>query len=265
MEKRELIEQTELFVLDMDGTFYLGDRLIEGALDFLSQVERTGKQFLFFTNNSSAAAEDYIAKLSRLGCTIDRDQLMTSGDVTAAYLNTHYAGQSVFLLGTPELRESFTAAGIPLTDGDAQIVVVGFDKTLTYARLSHACTLVRRGALFLATHPDINCPVEDGFIIDCGAFCAAMELSTGKRVRYLGKPYPETVEMILQRTGAKREAVTFVGDRLYTDIKTGVKNGAHGALVLSGETRREDIDMSDVKPDAVFESLGEMAHIMRTM
>lgn len=266
MDKRlELLQNTKLFVLDMDGTFYLGEGILEGSLDFLEAVKETGRDYLFFTNNSSKAPEDYIRKLSGMNCRITRDQIMTSGDVTIRYLNTHHRGKTVYLVGTPALEKSFREGGVPLTQEKPDIVVVGFDTTLTYEKLERACTYIREGSLFLATHLDINCPVEGGFIPDCGAFCAAISLSTGVQPRYLGKPFAETVEMVLDKTGARRESTTFVGDRLYTDVATGVKNGARGALVLTGETKLEDVPKSDVRPDAIFEGLKEMGELLRTL
>ena len=142
------------------------------------------------------------------------------------------------------------------------MVVIGFDTTLTYEKLSKACTFIREGAVFLATHLDINCPTETGFIPDCGSFCAAISLSTGKQPKYLGKPFAETVEMVLDKTGYSAGEVAFVGDRLYTDVATGVKNGAAGILVLTGETHLEDVAASDVQPDAIFASLGEMGQAL---
>jgi len=238
-DKMELLKRTKLFVLDMDGTFYLGNQILPGAADFLKAVEKAGKQYLFFTNNSSRSPRDYMAKLEKMGCPITRDQIMTSGDVTIRYLQTHYPDKTVYLVGTPPLVESF-------------------DTTLTYEKLSNACTFIREGALFLATHLDINCPTETGFIPDCGSFCAAISLSTGKQPKYLGKPFAETVEMVLDKTGFSAPEVAFVGDRLYTDVATGVKNGAVGLLVLTGETHLEDVPTSEVQPDAIFASLGEM-------
>ena len=145
------------------------------------------------------------------------------------------------------------------------MVVIGFDLTLTYEKLERACTYIRNGAVFLATHLDINCPTKDGFIPDCGAMCAAISLSTGKEPKYVGKPFKETVDMVLSMTGAEREHMTFVGDRLYTDVKTGVANGAHGILVLSGETKLEDIPKSDTHPDAIFKDLREMGKMLEKM
>ena len=272
--RAEKLKEIDLFVLDLDGTFYLGDRLIDGALDFVNYVWKSGKKILFFTNNSSRSPKVYMERLAGMGCPISRDQIMTSGDVTIAYLKETYPGKSVYLVGTPALEESFRQEGIclwnPENAGPAgrmaasrpDIVVVGFDTTLTYEKLERACTYIREGAVFLATHLDINCPTEYGFMPDCGAICAAVTLSTGAEPKYLGKPFKETVDMVLLKTGVRREKVAFVGDRLYTDVAVGVSHGAKGFLVLSGETKPEDIKNSQVKPHEVYGSLGEMKHLL---
>lgn len=261
--RKQLLDRIKLFVLDMDGTFYLGDNLIPGSLEFLERVRATGRDYIFFTNNSSRSVSLYIERLNRMGCSVDRSGIMTSGDVTTEFLNTNRKGRTVFLMGTEALRVEFEAAGVPLVyDEQPDIVVAAFDTELTYSKLERACTYIRNGAEFLATHLDINCPTETGFIPDCGAMCACISLSTGKQPRYLGKPFRETVDMVLERTGYARDEVAFVGDRLYTDVATGVKNGACGILVLSGETHIEDIETSDVKPDAVFRDLAEMIPLL---
>ncbi len=261
--RKQLLDGIRLFVLDMDGTFYLGDNLIPGSLEFLDRVRETGRNYIFFTNNSSRSVSLYIERLNGMGCSIGREGIMTSGDVTTEFLNTNRSGRTVFLMGTEALWAEFETAGVPLVyEQQPDIVVAAFDTELTYDKLEKACTYIRNGAEFLATHLDINCPTETGFIPDCGAMCACISLSTGKQPRYLGKPFRETVDMVLERTGYHRDEVAFVGDRLYTDVATGVKNGAHGILVLSGETRAEDIGSSDVKPDAVFEDLAEMIPLL---
>ncbi|MFR1832336.1 MAG: HAD-IIA family hydrolase [Lachnospiraceae bacterium] len=257
-EKKRLLEEIDLFVLDMDGTFYMGDSVIDGALDFIQTCRKKGRQFLFFTNNSSQSPENYIKKLAKMGCCITRDQIMTSGDVAIRFLNNQYPGKSVFLMGTPPLEENMREAGILLTEEKAEIVMAAFDKTLTYDKLEKGCTMIREGALFLATHPDINCPTDTGFIPDCGAICAAMTLSTGVKPRYLGKPYKETADMIADKTNVPTARTAFVGDRLYTDVATGVNHGGKGFLVLTGETGLSDLETSETKPDGVFESLGEI-------
>ena len=251
-----------MFVLDMDGTFYLGDRLIEGSLDFLEKVKETGRRFVFFTNNSSRIPSFYQEKLEKMGCFVDKSEVITSGNVTIAYLQTHYADKKIYLVGTPLLVESFEEAGINLVQEDPDVVVVGFDTTLTYEKLEKACTYIRNGATFLATHLDINCPTEDGFIPDCGAMCALITKSTGVEPRYLGKPFPETMDMVLQITGCKKDEIVFVGDRLYTDVATGVKNGAKGFLVLTGEADMKTVEESEVKPTCIYDSLLDISRYL---
>lgn len=258
MQNKKLINDIKLFVLDMDGTFYLGNRIYEGSLDFLNRLEETGRKFIFFTNNSSKAPEDYIEKLKKMNCYIERKDILTSGDVTIEYLKSYYNGASVFLLGTKELEKSFKEAGIPLTQDKPDLVVVGFDMTITYEKLERACTYIRNGAKFIATHMDINCPTEEGFIPDCGAICAAIELSTGVRPEFMGKPTDKTVAMIMKLTNYKAKEIAFVGDRLYTDVATGVNNGSTGILVLTGETKLEDVDKSEIKPDFIFNSIKDI-------
>jgi len=261
-EKRELLKDIKLFVLDLDGTFYLGDRILPDSMRFIARVRETGRGFLFFTNNSSKTAARYVEKLGGMGLSIGRGDIVTSGDVCIDYLKKNHAGASVFLMGTGALCDDFASAGIRLTDGVPDVVVVAFDTELTYGKLERACTYIRNGAVFLATHEDVNCPTEDGFIPDCGSFCAAVSLSAGQAPKYLGKPHAETVEKVLAVTGLRKEDIAFVGDRLYTDVAAGVLNGTTGLLVLSGETKAEDVGASSIKPDAIFEGLGEIADLM---
>ncbi len=254
------LKNIKLFVLDMDGTYYLGDKLIDGAPEFLEIVERKGKEFMFFTNNSSKTPADYIAKLAKMNTSITEKQIMTSGDVTIEYLKSFYSEKKVFLLGTPTLKNDFVNQGIELTDGyDADVVVIAFDMSLTYENLEKACTNIRNGAVYLATHLDVNCPTEDGFIPDCGAMCSMISHSTGKEPKFLGKPFKETIDMIMRRSGYAREEIAIVGDRLYTDVATGVKNGSNGILVLTGETKLEDVEKSEVVPTKIYDSLYAMS------
>lgn len=255
-EKLKLLSETKLYVLDMDGTIYLGDCPIDGAIDFCNRILQNGKKLMYFTNNASRNPEDYVKRLVGMGFPCTRDQIVTSGDVTIAYLNRYFPRQPVYLVGTPALEESFRKGGITLSK-DADIVVVSFDLTLTYDKLEHACTLIRRGAKFFSTHPDINCPTADGFIPDSGAICAAITLSTGVEPRYFGKPYGETVEMIETLSGISRKESVMVGDRLYTDIALGKKNGMLALLVMSGETTWDMLKnvSEEQQPDLIFDSV----------
>ena len=260
-----ILDEISLFVLDMDGTFYLGEKLIDGAVSFLDRAREAGRKVMFFTNNASTTSERYVEKLKRLGVDVKALDIpvMTSGDVMISFLNTYHAGKSVYVLGTKALTGSFKEAGIDvreMTDdpGEIDIVVVSFDMELTYEKLTFACDAIRGGAVFLSTHPDINCPTETGFIPDSGAIVRAVSASSGKEPRYTGKPDEETVKAIERLTGIDRSKTAYVGDRLYTDVRTGTDNGAKGILVLSGETKAGDLEGSSVVPHAVFDSIAEI-------
>jgi HAD superfamily hydrolase (TIGR01457 family) len=242
----------------MDGTFYLGDKLLDGSLDFLKRVEQSDKDYVFFTNNSSKNALVYKQKLERMGCMVEESKIVTSGMVTIEYLKKNYENCGVFLLGTPMLYDDFIKRGIRLVNNKPDVVVVGFDTTVTYDKLCRACEFIRGGVPFIATHLDLNCPTENGFIPDCGAICAFITASTGVKPKYIGKPFYETLEYLLKYLNCTKEEMVFIGDRLYTDIAIGFYHGATSILVLTGETKREDLVKSDVKPDLVINSLADL-------
>lgn len=250
------LKDKKLFIFDMDGTIYLGDRVFPFAVEFIKKLRAGGKKVLFFTNNASKNPEVYFERLTKKGFEPSRGEIMTAGDVTIRFLLTERPGKKVFLLGTPMLAESFEKAGIVLSD-DADIVVTSFDTTLTYEKLEKACTLIRNGAEYLCTHPDFNCPTETGFIPDSGSIAAAVTASTGVKPRFFGKPYKDTAEMILSYTGCRAEEACIFGDRLYTDIALGKNSGIYAVLVLTGETDLSDLQNcpDEQKPDLVIESI----------
>ena len=257
----------KLYIFDMDGTIYLGGHVFDFAVRFIEHLRKSGRRVLFFTNNASHTDEFYLEKLTRLGFAPTKEEIMTSGDVTAEFLLRHRAGKKVYLVGTSELVENFKSRGISLSDGSEKtcdIVVTSFDTSLTYEKLDNACRMVRNGAEYLSTHPDFNCPTEDGFIPDSGAIAAFVTASTGKVPTYFGKPYAETVQMIEEATGVAREDMCIFGDRLYTDIALGKKHGVLSVLVLSGETTETDVKAADEsdRPDFVFPSLLEVDEAM---
>ena len=251
----------KVFIFDMDGTIYLGSVVFEKAVRFINRLRSDGRKVIFFTNNSSHNGEFYQNKLNLMGFSPDREEIMTSGDVTIDFLKTNREGRRVYLLGNSELRSDFEKAGIDLscTDpSDTDIVVSAFDTELDYGKLTFACRAIDCGAEFLSTHPDFRCPTEDGFIPDSGAICAAITAATGSRPVFFGKPYEQTVFYIEERTGAKREDICIFGDRLYTDIAFGKKHGITSVLVMTGETTAEDLKNAGEaeRPDLVFEDMG---------
>jgi len=253
---RDLLWEKELFVFDMDGTVYLGERVFPYAVSLIRSLREAGKRILFFTNNASHHPAYYLEKLTRMGFDPRLEEMLTSGTVTAAYLKQYHAGKKVFLVGTNELCEQFAASGIPLSE-QADIVVSSFDTSLTYRKLEIACRLIRHGAIWLSTHPDFNCPTEDGFIPDSGAITAFITASTGAEPLCFGKPYPPAMEMMCRVSGTEPDKAVIFGDRLYTDIALGKRSGATAVLVLSGESTVEDVERADPadRPDLTVPSL----------
>ena len=252
-----------LFLLDMDGTVYLGSRLLPGSLDFLRYLGETGRDHLFLTNNSSRNADYYAQKLTKLGWPAQPGEILTSGEATALYLGGLKPSARVYLLGTPDLETEFAAHGFVLTDENPDYVVLGFDMTLTYDKLVRACDLVRGGVPFIATHPDLNCPTETGYIPDCGAMTALITASTGVTPKVIGKPNREIIDAMFRKKPVRRDQVAMVGDRLYTDIVMGHNAGVTSVLVLSGEAKEADIPAAPVKPDHVTGGLGALYEALK--
>ena len=233
-DKDGILANTTCFALDMDGTIYLGEQWIEGAMEFLEKIINTGKRYVFLTNNSSKNASVYVEKLRNMGLSITEEQIVTSGQATISYLKKNYNGKRVFLLGNNLLTEEFVQAGIVLDSESPEVVVTAFDTTLTYDKMCKVCDFVRMGLPYIATHPDYNCPTETGFIPDAGAIHAFIHASANRYPDHIiGKPSGEIIDYLLERFDWKREEVAMVGDRLYTDIAAGRNNGLKSVLVLS--------------------------------
>ncbi|MGE5606446.1 MAG: HAD-IIA family hydrolase [Bacteroidota bacterium] len=259
LSPEERLRRIDTFLLDLDGTFYLGDTLFPWSLDFIHRVKKLGKNFIFVTNNSSRNAAYYVTKLTKMGVELKSDQVFTSGEATRYFLRLNNYPSNIYLVGTPDLEDEFRQAGYDLTTDDPAAVVLGFDLTLTYAKLCQACNLIRNGVPFIATHPDFNCPTPEGPIPDCGSFIEAIKASTGVSPKIIGKPYPEMVAALCAKFNLNRESVAMIGDRLYTDIAMGQQSGITSILVLSGETQIDDLENSPFRPDLIAAHLGEVA------
>ena len=254
--------KTKYFIIDMDGTFYLDGNLIDGALDFLARVKQLGKDFFFFTNNSSNNVEVCRQKLAKMGCEVPPEKIIISSHVTADFLNRNRKGKTVYLLGNERLTADFEAAGVPLVKEKPDIVVLGFDTTLTYQKLWDACRYIANGAEYIATHPDLNCPTADGFMPDTGSMMALVKASTGKEPLVMGKPYRYTVEYLTNRLGCAPDELCFIGDRLETDILIGQKHNIPSVLVLTGVTDRDAYKKSDIRATLVCDSLQAFADVL---
>ena len=253
------LKNVKCFLLDMDGTFYLGGKIIDGSLAFIDRLLETGRDFLFLTNNSSHNARFYVERLKKMGLSVDRKKILTSGEATAAILARDYPGKRAFVLGNEFLVEELEEAGVIVDAKNPEIVVVGYDTTLDYAKMTAVCDFVRAGLPYIATHPDFNCPTETGFAPDIGAIMAFIQASAFRAPDLVvGKPNPGIVEAALLRTGLRAADMAMVGDRLYTDVETGLRNGMLSILVMSGETTEEMRLASPTRPDLVFGRLSDM-------
>lgn len=257
------IKEIECFVFDMDGTIYLSEELIDGALEMFNYFNKNDIKYYFLTNNSSKTSKTYLEKLKKLDLGfVKEEQIITSGDVTIEYLKNTFKNPKVYLVGTKDLSEDFVAKGIKVVKGlneDIDAVVVGFDTTFDYDKASIATRYIRKGIPFIATHLDLVCPIQGGeFIPDCGAIAKMIELSSGVEPKFIGKPCEETVEYLVKKVNLDKSKIAVVGDRLYTDVATGVKNGMTGVAVLTGETTEEEIAKSEIKPTFTFRSIKEL-------
>ena len=256
------LAEIQCFLMDMDGTIYLGDHLLPGARVWLDFLDACGISYYFLTNNSSRSRVEYADKLTRLGLDVTEGKIFTSGEATARYLKETNPEAALYVVGTMPLLEEFKRHGFRLTESDPDVVVLGFDTTLTYTKLWKLCDHVVMGKPYIATHPDINCPTVSGFKPDIGAMIALVATSTGRQPdRIIGKPYEPIVNALAQKTGYPVEAHCMIGDRLYTDVALG-KWGITTVLVLSGETKAHDLDESEFKPDCVVSDIAAMVELL---
>ena len=254
-----MFERTKNFIIDMDGTLYLGDSLIPGADDCLRRIEESGRNYYFFSNNSSNSIDICCARLAKIGFAVPREKVMLSSYVAALTVRRDYPGKSVYLLGNRNLYDVFREMDVPLAQENADIVMLGFDTDLTYERIRKACRMIADGAVYMATHPDVNCPTPDGYIPDTGSMIEMFAASTGRYPQVLGKPMQATVDYLTETLSCSREELAFVGDRLETDIRVGVDHGVPSVLVLSGVTDEKLARESSIRPDLILPSLRELA------
>ena len=267
MNKQELLRSKKLFLFDMDGTLYLGNRLYDFTLELLDTLKKTGRNYLFMTNNSSKSVEDYVKKLEKLGISATREEFMTSSQATAFYLHKHHEGQKLYVCGTESLKQELRLEGFTVTTDIDKVdcIVMGFDTELTFQKLHDVSYLLltRPEIPYIATNPDYVCPTEFGSVPDCGSVCDMIFNATGKRPVVIGKPAPLMPQLAMEKLGMTKEETCVVGDRIYTDVKSGLNAGVTGILVLSGETTREILEQSADQPHLVLENAGEILEAIR--
>ncbi len=252
---RSALTELRYFLLDMDGTIYLGPNPIPGAPEFIRFLRDSGRRYLFFTNNPSGDARQYSDKLSRMGIEATPDDILTAGEATARYLISDTDYRRVYVLGTPSFENELRCAGLELVDKEPDAVILAFDKTLTYEKLEKACLWLRDGAPYIATNPDAVCPTEYGYIPDCGAMAALLETATGRTPKYIGKPNAEMARMGMAKIDAHPSATAMVGDRIYTDMEMAHRARIQSILVLSGESTRDDLQGLAQQPTHIFDSV----------
>lgn len=263
MDFKKLLD-CELFLFDMDGTLYLGDEIYDGAIELMENLPRLGKKYIYLTNNSSRAGEDYITRLRKLGFPCEAENVFTSGMATGLFLRRTRPDARVYLVGTAAFRRELLSYGVNLVEEDADTVVVGFDTELVYEKLDKACHFLRRGAAFIAANPDWVCPMpNDEVLPDCGSICALLTASSGKEPTYIGKPNRNMIDVISEMTGVPNEKICAVGDRLYTDIAVAQNAGSVSVLVLSGETDMAMVDAAARKPDYILPSVKELHEVLK--
>jgi NagD protein len=249
------------YIFDLDGTVYLGEKLIPGAQEALVKLRASFKKIVFLSNKPLQTREEYAAKLTRLGIATTADEVINSSRVMAKWLADQAPGAAIYVIGEPSLIREMAEAGFQISEKaeEIQYVVASFDRTFDYRKLNIAHQAIKKGAHFVATNPDRACPVEGGEIPDCAAMIGAVEGSTGKKVEVIvGKPSDIMIRVAVQTMSLSPESCLLVGDRLETDILMGRKAGMATALVLTGVTRREALQNSEFQPDYVWESIADL-------
>lgn len=257
-----MLKKYNLFLFDMDGTLYLGDQLYDFTKELLDTIRAKGKRYLFMTNNSSKSVLDYVKKLEKLGIKATEEDFITSSQATAYYLKLHHKGQKLYVCGTNSLKEEFRKNGFEITENleEVDCIVMGFDTELTFKKLEDVSKLLltRDEIPYIATNPDYVCPTEFGSVPDCGSVCDMIYNATKRRPLVIGKPEALMPQLAMQQHGYKKEETAVIGDRIYTDIKSGLNAGVMGILVMGGETTQEILDASEDKPHMVLQDAGEM-------
>lgn len=263
----EFLKNKRCFVFDIDGTVAWGTRPIPEARDFILRLRATGRRVVFYTNNPNRSHEEAAAYLNAMGFESSPEEIFSSEDVSFAYLREHHPGGKIFLVGVPSMERNFAKAGFDVVGMDAEradAVLVGYDTTMTYDKITKAIRLLLGGAVLLATHPDRITPGADGMTLDCGSICAMLTCATGVEPIYLGKPTPLGLPMLMKLTQLEADQMCMVGDRLYTDVAFGNNSGMTSLLVLTGGTSLEEAMVAEgcERPDVILPHLGYVTELL---
>jgi NagD protein len=258
-EKMLKLAGKKAFIIDMDGVIYHGNRLLPGAKDFVAWLFRHDKKFLFLTNASERSPRELQEKLARMDIRVPVENFYTSALATAGFLASQHPGGSVYVIGEAGLINALYEAGLSMNDINPDYVVVGDTRTYSFERIERAVHLVRKGARLVGTNPDLTGPTEEGIVPSTGSLIAPIELSTNRKAYFVGKPNPLMMRHALKRLNSRREETVIIGDRMDTDIISGIEAEIEPLLVLSGVTDRGDLVIFPYSPYYILEGVGEIA------
>ena len=248
-------------ICDMDGVIYHGNQILPGVAEFIDWLHRENKEYLFLTNNSGYTPRELHQKLSRMGLDVPEERFYTSALATAAFLKNQAPGCSVYAIGEAGLLNALYDAGITMNDVNPDYVVIGEGKAYSLDTLTRATNLVMQGAKLIGANTDVSGPIENGISPACGALVAPIELATGKKAYFCGKPNPLMMRTGLRMLGCHSEEAVIVGDRMDTDVIAGLESGADTVLVLSGVSDRATIQTYAYQPTMILDGVGDIARL----
>ena len=246
------------FICDMDGVLYHGNRLLEGASEFVDWLKKEDKRFLFLTNSSERSRVELHQKLMRLGVDVDPEHFYTSALATASFISNQTPAGSAYVIGETGLVNALYDVGYTMNDINPDYVIVGETRSYSLEKLEKAINLIRGGSRLVGTNPDLTGPVEAGITPATGALVAPIELATGSKAYFIGKPNPLIMRHALRKLQCRREDTVIIGDRMDTDIIAGIESEIETVLVLSGVTDRDDMKHFPYRPSVILNGVGEI-------
>lgn len=255
----EELRSKAAFLCDMDGVIYHGGIVIPGAKEFIDWLKKENKKYLFLTNGSGKSPRELSEKLARLGLDVSEDHFFTSAQATASFLAGQCPGGSVYAIGEPGLLNALYDAGFSMNSHDPDFVVFGKTTNLSYAEIERAVLLVQRGAGLIGTNSDVTDPGEEGIVPACRALISPIEMTTGKKAYYIGKPNPLMMRHALKQLEVSRRDAAIIGDRMDTDIIAGIENEMDTVLVLSGVSTADTVRDFAYRPKYILEDVGKIA------
>ena len=254
----EQILKKDGFICDMDGVIYHGNKILPGVHEFISWLLENDKKFIFLTNSPEKTPQELSMKLERMGLQVTADHFYTSAMATAAFLSSQKPGCTAYVIGEAALTKALYDEDINMNDVNPDYVVVGETRSYNFEKIEKAIELVNKGAKLIGANPDITGPTERGVMPATGSLIAPIEIATGKKAYFVGKPNPLMLRHGLRRLKCHSADIVFIGDRMDTDIIAGIESNVDTVLVLSGVTSREDIDKFPYRPKYVLDGVGDL-------